>query len=566
VAAAGCGTAAPPVNRDSPPANPAPAAAPAPPSGDSYRFAPDIAGRLRQLPRTRLDYDRSLLDDGEKRALGKLIEASREIDEIFLRQVSEDNPPMRESLDRLAASGRPDAVAARDYFAINKGPWDRLKADEPFIGTRRKHAGAAFYPADITKEEFERWVAAHPEDKEAFQAVFTVIRREGGRLVALPYARYYQAFLTRAAGKLREAAEATANASLKKYLTLRADAFLSNDYFASDLAWMDLNSDIELVLGPYEVYEDGLFNYKAAFEAFVTVRDRAESAKLAVYAAHLPDMEKNLPVAERHKNFSRKFESPIRVVQEVFTAGDARAGVQTSAFNLPNDERVREAKGSKKVLLKNVMEAKFRLSGRPIAERVLDTAQAGQLSFDAYFNLTLFHELSHGLGPGVITGSDGKKVEARLLLKNLYSTIEECKADVLGVWNILYAMDRRLLTGFDEAALFTTDAALMFRSMRFGLEEAHGGGTAVQWNWYREKNAIEPAPGGRFRVRVENFREAVRSLAAELLEIEATGDFERAGRLLDRYRKTTPEIRAAIEHLTDIPVDIAPVFVAAGEN
>jgi hypothetical protein len=551
----GCGTAAAPVNR-----------APTPAAAAELRFAPDIARRSAQLPPTRLDYDRSLLDDGETRALGKLIEASREVDEIFLRQVSEENPSLKESLDRLAGAGRPGAAAAAAYFAINKGPWDRLKANEPFIGDRPKPAGAAFYPADLTKEEFERWLSAHPADKDAFQGLFSVIRREGDRLVAIPYAKQYAAFLARAAARLREAAALTANASLKKYLTLRADAFLSNDYFASDIAWMDLDSDIEVVIGPYEVYEDGLFNYKAAFEAFVTVRDRGESAKLAVYAAHLPDMEKNLPVADRHKNFSRKFESPIRVVQEAFTAGDARSGVQTSAFNLPNDERVREAKGSKKVLLKNVMEAKFRLSGRPIAERVLDPADVGHLSFDAYFNHTLFHELSHGLGPGVITGPDGRKVEARLLLKNLYSTIEECKADVLGVWNILYAMDRKLLTGFDETALFTTDAALMFRSMRFGLEEAHGGGTAVQWNWYREKNAIEPAPGGRFRVRPERFREAVRTLAAELLEIEATGDLARAQRLLDRYGKATAEIRATIDRLTDIPVDIAPVFLAAGEG
>ena len=212
---------------------------------------------------------------------------------------------------------------------------------------------------------------------------------------------------------------------------------------------MDLDSDIEVVIGPYEVYEDGLFNYKAAFESFVAVRDRAESAKLGVYAQHLRDMERHLPIPETHKNFNRKFESPIKVVQEIFTAGDARRGVQTSAFNLPNDERVREAKGSKKVLLKNVMEAKFRLSGRPIAERVLDPSQTALVSFDAYFNHTLFHELSHGIGPGVITGPGGKRIESRLLLKNLYSTIEECKADVVGMWTILQAIDNGWLSGVD---------------------------------------------------------------------------------------------------------------------
>jgi hypothetical protein len=529
-------------------------------------FAPDIAARLRQLPDTRIDYDRSLLDERETRVVAKLIEASREMDEIFLRQVSEENPAMRERLVAMVREKRAGAQDALKYFDINKGPWDRLKADEPFIGSRKKPAGAAFYPTDMTKEEFERWIADHPQDKEAFQGLFTVIRRDGNRLVAIPYSKLYAVFLSRAGEKLREAAALTGNVSLKTFLTGRADAFATDDYFDSDLAWMDLDSSIEIVIGPYEVYEDGLFNYKASFESFVAVRDKAESEKLAVYARHLPEMEKNLPIPDEHKNFNRKFESPIRVVQELFTAGDARRGVQTSAFNLPNDERVREAKGSKKVLLKNVMDAKFQKSGRPIAERVLDKDQIPSISFDAYFNEILFHELSHGLGPGVITGPDGKKIEARLLLKNLHSTIEECKADVVGAWNILYAIDQKWLTSFDEKALATTIGALMFRSLRFGLEEAHGGGTAVQWNWYREKGAIVPGQGGRFRVETGKFREAVRSLANELLMIEATGDLARAERLLDRYGKATPEIRQVIAKLSDIPVDINPVFPAAGEK
>lgn len=563
VATIGWATSAGPVNQKTPAAGSVPAAAA---KAGPLALAPDIAKRLKQLPQTRLDYDHSLLDEPESRALNKLLDLSRTIDEIFLRQVSEENPSLRASLLQAAGS-RPDVADAFRYFIINKGPWDRLKGNEPFIGARQKPPGAAFYPADMTKEEFERWLAAHPEDRESFQGLFTVIRRDGDRLVAIPYSKYYGAELAGVAKTLGEAAALTRSASLKKYLTLLASALLSDDYYASDLAWMDLDSDIEVVLGPYEVYEDGLFNYKAAFEAFITVRDKAESAKLAAYAAHLPDMEKNLPIPEEHKNFNRRFESPIRVVQEVLTAGDARAGIQTSAFNLPNDERVRQAKGSKKVLLKNVMEAKFRGSGLPIAQRVLDPAQGAVLSFEAYFTHTLFHEMSHGLGPGIITGPDGKKVESRLLLKNLYSTIEECKADVLGVWNILYGLDQKWLTaGFDQTALFATDAGLMFRSMRFGLDEAHGGGTAVQWNWYREKRAIEPFSSGRFRVRTEKVREAVRSLANELLEIEATGDFERARRLLERYGRMTPEIQATIGRLSDIPVDIAPVFVAAGEK
>ncbi len=532
----------------------------------ALRFAPDIPERLKQLPATPIDYDRSLLDDREKQALAELIEASRPMGDIFLRQVSEKNPALRRRLTSEAAHGAAGAADALAFFRINAGPWDRLAANAPFIGTQPKPPGAAFYPANMTKAEFESWVAAHPADKAAFTGLFTVIRRDGRSLTAIPYSQEYRAFLEAAAGHLRKAAALTGNASLRTYLGGRADALISNDYYASDLSWMDLDSDIEVVIGPYEVYEDALFNYKASFTSFVAVRDKAESQKLAVYAEHLPDMEKNLPIPDEHKNTSRKFESPIRVVQEIYTAGDTRAGVQTAAFNLPNDERVRQAKGSKKVLLKNVMEAKFRVAGKPIAERVLEPDQLQEVSSEVYFNHTLFHELAHGLGPGVITGPDGKKLEARLLLKNLYATIEECKADVVGMWILLQAIDNRWLTAFDEDTLAVTTSALMFRSIRFGVGEAHGGGTAVQWNWFAEKGVVVPADGGRFRVATHRFREAVRSLANELLMIEATGDFARAEKLLATYGKLTPEMERVNARLKDIPVDIAPVYVAAGEK
>jgi len=296
------------------------------------------------------------------------------------------------------------------------------------------------------------------------------------------------------------------------------------------------------------------------------VRDRDESARLAMYAKHLPDMQRGLPIAEKYKETSRKFESPIRVVQEVYTAGDTRSGVQTAAFNLPNDERVRQAKGSKKVLLKNVIEAKYRVAGKPIAERVLVPDQLPAMSFDAFFNHTLFHELSHGIGPGIVETPDGRKVEGRILLQELYSTIEECKADVVGMWTVLQAIDNKWLTAFDENAFAVTVTGLFFRSIRFGADEAHGQGTAVQWNWFREKGAVVPAEDGRFRVDGTKFREAVRSLAEELLMIEATGDAGRARKLLTGYGRSTPEIDAVNARLKDIPVDIAPVYVAAGEK
>ncbi|HEY2829731.1 MAG TPA: hypothetical protein VGJ88_06390 [Thermoanaerobaculia bacterium] len=530
----------------------------APAKAPSLDVAPDVAQRVKQLPRTIIRYT-ATLSANEKKVVDKLIEASKAIDEIYWRQVSEENPALRA---QLAKSGGP----GYEYFLINKGPWDRLKDDEPFIGKKKKPAGAAFYPENMTKEELEKYVAAHPGQKEALEGLFTVVRRDGAKLKAIPYSQYYKQQLATAAKAVREAAALTTDKSLKTYLTKLAGAFGKDNYRDSDMAWMDLNGNIEAILGPYEVYEDNLFNYKASFESFINVVDKNESAKLAIYAQHLPDMEKNLPEPEQYKNTTRGTSSPIKVVQELYTAGDARRGVQTSAFNLPNDEYVREKKGSKKVLLKNVMEAKFRQSGAPVAQRVLDPALASRVSFDAYFSHTLFHELSHGLGPGYLKQANGERVEVRIPLKNLYSAIEECKADVLGLWNIRYAIQKKWLTSFDEQQLYVTYAGLMFRSMRFGIGEAHGRGTAVQWNWIREKGGVVPEANGKYKVDVEKFRSAVQSLATELLTIEATGDFNRANALLTNYGKSTPEMEKVIGGLKDIPVDITPVYPAAGEK
>lgn len=532
-------------------------------SASGLQILPDVPQRVAQLPKTVIDYDRALLNDNERQVVDKLIEVSKFIDEIYWLQVSEDNPALRE---QLAKGASPLERAGYEYFLINRGPWDRLKQDEPFIGTAKKPVGAAFYPPDMTKEEMEKYITAHPDQKDALQGLFTVVRRDGDKLTTIPYSKHYAKHLEPAAAKLREAAALTTNASLKDYLTKLADAFGKDNYRDSDMAWMDLNGPIEVVIGPYEVYEDALFNYKAAFESFITVVDRGETDKLEVYAQHLPGMEKNLPIPDEYKNPNRGTESPLRVVQELYTAGDARRGVQTAAFNLPNDEFVREKKGSKKVLLKNVMDAKYRLSGSPIANRVLAASQRNLLNFDAYFNFVLFHELSHGVGPGMIEGPDGQRTDIRFLLKDTYSAIEECKADVLGVYNILYAKEFNLLPSFNEEQLFATYAGLHFRSMRFGIDEAHGRGTAVQWNWLREKGAIMPAADGTFSVDMAKMRAGIRSLATELLTLQATGDYARAQRLLAKYGVTNPEIESVIAKLKDIPVDITPVFPAAGES
>ena len=431
---------------------------------------------------------------------------------------------------------------------------------QPFVGDKVRPAGAGYYPEDLTKEAFEDWVAKHPADKEKFTSTVTVIRRGAdGGLMAVPYSQEYAEWLEQAAKLLREAAALARNASLKKFLALRADAFESDDYYASDVAWMDLDAPVEVTIGPYETYEDDLFGYKAAFEAYVTVNLPKESAALGRYKERLPWLEKNLPIPDADKNLHRGTDSPIRVVDIAFGAGEAQAGVQTVAFNLPNDERVREAKGSKKVLLHNIMRAKYDKILIPIASQVLDPAQVKDVSFDAYFNEVLHHELSHGLGPGTIT-VDGRKTEVRLELKELYSTLEEAKADVMGVYNILALIEQGDMPAALRHALEPTYVAGLFRSARFGVDEAHGQGVVAQFNYLEKKGALVTDAQGRVHAVSEKFPGAIRDLLHDMLTLQARGDYAGTKQFLDTYGKPTPALRNAIGRLHAVPVDIRPLY------
>lgn len=514
--------------------------------------------KIAQFVPTEIRYDRSLLTDRQQKVVENLYRASCLIDTIFLDQVYAKN---FEILHRLERSRDPLDKLRLEYFTIMFGPFDRLDHNKPFIGHDPKPKGANFYPADMTREEFEQWIKSHPQDEKAFTSTFTVIRRQDNGLVAIPYSEYYRKWLEKAGNYLRKAAEFADNPSLKKYLLLRAKAFETNDYFESDMAWMDLKDNtVEVVIGPYEVYEDALFNYKASFEAFVTLRDPEESAKLAKFAGYLNDMEKHLPIPDRYKNFNRGSESPIVVVQEVFSAGDTKAGVQTLAFNLPNDERVREAKGSKKVMLKNLHEAKFEKLLKPIALRIMDRAQLPYVTFAGFFNHTLMHEISHGLGPGSIV-VNGRKTTVQKELKETYSSIEECKADVLGMYNDAYMIEKGVYPKSFEKEIWATFLAGIFRSIRFGINEAHGAGNALIFNYLLEKGGYEyDAQNKMVRVNWEKVGPAVTSLATTLLTIQATGDYQGAKALLAQYAKETPPIKALREKLTDLPVDIRPIF------
>ncbi|RFB01733.1 dipeptidyl-peptidase 3 family protein [Parvularcula marina] len=502
--------------------------------------------------------DTSFLTAEEKQVVNLLIDAAELMSEIYLRQVSEENPAWR---TEIAASDIDNKALLLELFDLHFGPWDTLDHFKPFYGGMERPEGAAFYPADMTREEFDAWIEAHPGDEEAFNSWYTVIRRtEDGGLKAIPYSEHYAEWLVPAATKLREAAEITTNESLKRFLTLRAESFLTDDYYESEMAWMDLDGPIEVAIGPYEVYTDGLFGTKTAFEAFITVRDPEESSALDKYKGMLRDMEANLPVSDDYKNFKRGFESPISVVDQVHGGGDNVPGVQTIAFNLPNDERVREAKGAKKVLLNNVMGAKFDRILEPMAEHVLVEEQAGLL-MQKYMGMeTLFHELSHSLGPGTIM-IDGEETTVNAQLKELYSTIEEGKADVMGAYNILYMMELGELPVEEKEAFLATYFTGNFRAMRFGINEAHGGGAAYQYSFFKEQGAFEvDEETGKYRIDFAKLEQAISDLTAKIVMLQGDGDYDAAKAFLDGYRVLDENAEKVIASMTDIPVDIQPVY------
>ena len=516
----------------------------------------DIANRLEQFVPTDLVADIDSLSDTDRAVLVDLLAAAHLMDEIFLRQVWVGNPELRDRLESEA-----DA-ATREYFKVNFGPWDRLAELEPFIGDMSHPEGAGYYPVDMTREEFNAWIEANPDQKKAFESLHTVIRRVDDELIAVPYSEEYAEWLEPAAEYLRNAAAKTDNESLRTFLELRADAFSSDDYFDSDMAWMDLSSPVEVTIGPYEIYEDSLFGYKSAFEAFVTVDIPAESAALARFKEMLPWLERNLPIDDEYKNLDRGTESPIRVVDIVFVGGDSKAGVQTLAFNLPNDENVREAKGSKKVMLRNVLRAKFDKILTPIAARVLAPEDAEKIAFEAFFNESLHHELSHGLGPGKIT-LDGRDTEVRLELKDLYSVMEEAKADVMGIYNIMALVEKGEMPEELLESLGPTYVAGLFRSARFGVHEAHGQGTVSQFNYLLEKGALEVDEQGRFRAIPEKFPGAMRELLNMMLMLQATGDYAGTAAFLEQYGHPSEALLTAIDRLEDVPVDIRPHYPTA---
>lgn len=511
-----------------------------------------------KMARIEMAPDVSYLNAEEKRVVNLLIQAAGKMSDIYLIQNAADNPATRRA---IAARPGKDRALLLDMFDLMAGPWDALNDNATFWGTQAYPPGGGLYPVDLTKAQLDAYIAAHPGEKAALLSPYTVVRRSGAKLIAIPYSKYYAKWLEPAAQLLEQAAAITSNPSLKTFLTLRAKAFRTDDYFESELAWMDVkDTPIEITIGPYEDYRDEIVGQKTAFEAYVTLRNPTASAALDKYKHYLRDMEANLPVAETYKNFQRGFESPIAVVDQIGGGGEATPGIQTVAFNLPNDERVREAKGAKKVILANVLGAKFERILKPMGALVLAPDQAALVSETYMENETLFHELSHSLGPGSIV-KDGRKTTVDAELKELASALEEEKADVMGVWNILFMMKKGEIPAAERPQLYATYLAGLFRALRFGAADAHGRGAAMQYSYLRAHGGFDwDAKAGRFRVDNDRMEGAIAALIADIVKLQGDGDYEGVKAFAARYQKIDAEAETIIRSMATIPVDIQPIY------
>lgn len=503
----------------------------------------EIDALLGKYTEFTLTADISDLSDNQKQMIPLILEAARIMDTIFWMEAY-GNP---DSL--LASIDDPDK---REYARINYGPWDRLNGNQPWLeGFGEKPKGANYYPEDMTKEEFEN---AELEDKTS---LYTMIRRGAdGNLTAIPYHIFFNDKVMRASELLAKAAELAEDDGLKKYLELRSQALLDDNYQPSDLAWLDMkNNRIDVVIGPIETYEDQLFGYKAAHEAYLLLKDVEWSKKLERFGAFLPELQENLPVPEAYKKETPGTDTELNAYDVLYYAGDCNAGSKTIAINLPNDEEVQLAKGTRRLQLKNAMRAKFDKILLPIAEELIDPEQRKMINFDAFFTNTMFHEVAHGLGiKNTITG----KGTVRTALKEHASALEEGKADVLGLYMINQLHEKGEIQG-DLKAYHITFMASIFRSIRFGSSSAHGKANMIRFNYFMEKGALDrDQESGTYKINFEKFQEATDSLSELILTLQGDGDYEGAAELVDTKARIKDQLQADLDRLAakSIPVDV----------
>ena len=496
-----------------------------------------------QYATVKLTSDLSHLNGDQKQAVVEMIKAAQVMDRLFWLQAY-GNP---EALETLV-----DDPKTRQYVRTNYGPWDRLQGNRPFVeGFGEKPLGARFYPSDMTKEEFE--AADFPGKVD----LYTVVRRNPkGELFAVGYNEYFRPELEVAAAHLRHAAELVKEPGLKKYLELRADALLSNDYQPSDMAWMDMKENpLDIVVGPIETYEDRLYGHRAAFEGYVLIKDMEWSRRLARYAQFLPELQRDLPVPDEYKKETPGTDSDLNAYDVVYYAGDCNAGSKTIAINLPNDEEVQLQKGSRRLQLKNAMRAKYDKILVPIAETLIVEDQRKNITFDAFFANTMFHEVAHGLGIKKVI-NDGNGLLVKAALKELAGTLEEGKADLLGVFMIEGLTKRGELPEEKLQDHYITFLAGIFRSIRFGASSAHGVANLVRFNFFEEKGAFTRGSDGLYRVNLEKMARATEELTTITLKFQGDGDYAGAKAFVEKYGKVGPQLEADLARLKKIPTDI----------
>jgi hypothetical protein len=525
------------------------------------QVVPDLAQRLAKFRRVPMPFRTTGLSAREQQLVHKLVEAGGYLESIYWRQSDPEGLTLYQS---LASSRNPRDVELRRYLWINASRFDLIDQNKPFAGTEPPPPGRGFYPASLTRDQVEQYVKEHPDQKAAIYDQFTIVRWHQQKLETVPYHIAFRAFLEPAAKALREAATLSGDAAFAKFLRLRADALLSDDYFASDLAWLELkNPKFDIIFAPYETYLDGLLGVKGSYGAAVMVRKERESKKLELFQKYVPQIQDALPLAAEDRPSKHGLETPMEVMDTPFRAGDLTHGYQAVADNLPNDPRVHEQKGSKKLFFKNFMDARVNYVILPVARKLMEPEQAAKVSGEGYLQSTIMHEICHGLGPAFARTSSDKlagKVDIREAIGHQFSGLEEAKADVTGMFALKWLVDHGALPKEKLEEYYASYVGEIFRTVRFGTAEAHGQAEMMEFNYLSERGAIRRNANGRYAIEYEKMPGAMADLAKELLEIEATGDRSRAENWFAKYDTMTEELKASLQAASDVPVDIDPVF------